>query len=65
LLGGGTLAAGGAGVAGGTALLAGIVAAPALVLALGGLVWMVKRNRKQQQELEDKLDAKIAATRRL
>ncbi len=67
LLGGGTLAAGGAGVAGGTALLAGIVAAPALVLALGGLVWMVKRNRRQQQELTEKLnqaDAEITATRR-
>jgi transcriptional regulator with XRE-family HTH domain len=64
LLGGGTLAAGGAGVAGGVALLAGIVAAPALVLTVGGLVWMVRRNRKQQQELiarldeaEDKLDS--------
>lgn len=56
LLGGGTLAAGGAGVAGGVALLAGIVAAPALVLTVGGLVWMVRRNRKQQQELIARLD---------
>ncbi|WP_319436178.1 helix-turn-helix transcriptional regulator [Mycobacterium sp. RTGN5] len=67
LLGGGTLAAGGAGVAGGTALLASIVAAPALLLTVGGLVWMVRRNRKQQQELTVKLDAadeEIAATRR-
>jgi hypothetical protein len=67
LLGGGTLAAGGAGVAGGAALLAGIVAAPALVLAVGGLVCMVKRNRKQQQELSEKLnhaEAEIAATQR-
>ena len=67
LLGGGTLAAGGAGVAGGTALLVGIVAAPALLLAVGGLIWMVKRNRKQQEELSQKLDeadAEIAATKR-
>ncbi len=66
LLGGGTLAAGGAGIAGGATVLAGIVAAPAVLLAVGGLVWMVKRNRKQQQELTAKLDeadAEIAATR--
>lgn len=67
LLGGGTLAAGGAGVAGGTMLLTGIVAAPVLLLALGGWVWMINRNRKQQQALAAKLDeadAEIAATRR-
>ncbi|WP_156298229.1 helix-turn-helix domain-containing protein [Mycobacterium paragordonae] len=67
LLGGGTLAAGGAGIAGGMALLAGIVAAPALLLGVGGLVWMMKRNRKQQQELAAKLDeaeAQLAETRR-
>lgn len=67
LLGGGTLAAGGAGVAGGAALLVGIVAAPALLLAVGGLVWAVKRNRKQQQQLTEQLneaDAEIAATQR-
>jgi transcriptional regulator with XRE-family HTH domain len=67
LLGGGTLAAGGAGVAGGAAVLTGIVAAPALLLAVGGLVWMVKRNRKQQQQLTEQLneaDAEIAATQR-
>jgi|GEM_PF-1265001 len=65
LLGGGTLAAGGAGVAGGAAILAGVVAAPALLLAVGGLAWMVKRNRKQHQELATKLDeadAEMAAT---
>ena len=45
------------GVAGGTAVLAGIVAAPALLLAVGGLLWMVKRNRKQQEEIKAKLDA--------
>jgi hypothetical protein len=68
LLGGGTLAAGGAGVAGGTALLAGIVAAPALLLTIGGLVWMVRRrNRKQQEELSAKLaeaDREIAESQR-
>ena len=67
LLGGGTVAAGGAGVAGGALLLAGIVAAPAVLLAAGGLAWMVRRNRKQQQELTQKLDdadAELAATKR-
>ena len=56
LLGGGTLAAGGAGIAGGTMVLASIVAAPMVVLFASGLVWMVKRNRKQQQELAAQLD---------
>lgn len=66
LLGGGTLAAGGAGIAGGTALLAGIAAAPALILAVGGLVWKVRRNRKQQEEAKKQIDAveaELAATR--
>ncbi len=66
LLGGGTLAAGGSGVAGGTMLLTSIVAAPAVLLAVGGLVWMARRNRKQQEELADRLDdadAEIAATK--
>lgn len=65
LLGGGTLAAGGAGVAGGTMVLAGIVAAPTAILFAGGLLWMAKRNRKQQQELAAQLDeaeAQLAAT---
>ena len=65
VLGGGTLAAGGAGVAGGTMVLAGIVAAPAVILFAGGLLWMAKRNRKQQQEFAAKLDeaeAELAAT---
>jgi transcriptional regulator with XRE-family HTH domain len=65
-LGGGTLAAGGAGVAGGTMVLAGIVAAPALILAAGGLIWMAKRNRRQQLEFAAKLDeaeAELEATR--
>jgi len=56
LLGGGTLAAGGAGMAGGTALLTGLVAGPAVLLALGGVVWAARRNRQQQQELRAKLD---------
>lgn len=56
LLGGGSLAAGGAGVAGGTALLAGLVAGPAVLLALGGVVWATRRNRQQQQQLKARLD---------
>lgn len=66
-LGGGSLAAGGAGAAGGAALLTGIVAAPALLLAIGGLIWMVRRTRKQQQELAVKLDeaaVELASTQR-
>lgn len=66
LLGGGTLAAGGAGVAGGTLVLAGIVAAPAIILAAGGLLWMAKRNRRQQQAMAAKLseaEAELAATK--
>lgn len=42
--------------AGGTMGLAGIVAAPWFALAAGGLVLMIKRNRKQQQELAAQLD---------
>jgi hypothetical protein len=56
LLGGGTLAAGGAGMAGGAALLTGLVAGPAVVLAVSGLVWAARRNRQQRQELAVKLD---------
>lgn len=66
LLGGGTLAAGGAGVSGGTMVLAGIIAAPTIILLAGGLFWIAKRNRKQQQEFAAKLDeaeAELAATR--
>ena len=66
LLGGGTLAAGGAGVAGGTMVLAGIVAAPAAILFAGGLLWMARRSRKQQQEFAEQLDeaeAELTATR--
>jgi len=54
LLRGGALAAGGVG---GSKGLVGIIAAPAvLLLAAGSLVWMVKRNRQQQQDLAAKLD---------
>ena len=66
-LGGGAVAAGGGGVAAGTMVLAGIVAVPAALLALGAFVLMVKRNRKQQQKIIEKLneaDAEIDATRR-
>lgn len=56
LLGGGSLAAGGAGVAGGTALLTGLVAGPAVLLALGGVVWATRRSRQQQQQLKANLD---------
>jgi len=65
LLGGGTLAAGGAGVAGGTMLLAGVVAAPAALLAVGGIIWMARRNKQKEAELAEKLDAaeaELAAT---
>lgn len=62
LLGGGTLAAGGAGVAGGTLLLAGIVAAPAALLALGGAaLWMRKKQREAQESVE-RAEAQLAAT---
>lgn len=68
LLGGGTLAAGGAGVAGGMALLTGIAAAPAVLLGVGGFMWvMMKRNHKQQQEFAAKLDeaeSQLADTQR-
>lgn len=56
LIGGGTLASGGAGIAGGTLVLSGIVAAPALLAAVGAVIWMVKRNKKHQQELQAQLD---------
>lgn len=67
LLGGGTLAAGGAGIAGGTLFLTSIVATPAVLLAVGGLAWMIKRSREQQVELIkrlDEADAELAGTRR-
>jgi len=54
-------------VAGGALLLAGIVAAPVGILAVGGLSWMTRRNRKQEAELKARLDeaeAEIAASQR-
>ncbi|MBJ7289172.1 helix-turn-helix transcriptional regulator [Williamsia sp.] len=56
LLGGGTLAAGGAGMAGGAAILAGVVAAPAALLAVGAMVWVARRSKKQNQERADALN---------
>ena len=46
-------------------VLTGIFAAPAAILLAGGLLWMAKRSRKQQQELAAQLDdaeAQLAAT---
>jgi transcriptional regulator with XRE-family HTH domain len=56
LLGGGTLAAGGAGVAGGALVLGGLVAAPVMVLAITGALLALRRNRRQQTELTEKLN---------
>lgn len=50
------LVAGSAGVAGGTPFLTGIAAAPAALLAVGGLVWMTRRNRNQEAALRERLD---------
>ncbi len=50
---------------GSAAVLTGLVATPSLIFAAGGLIYMAKRNRKQQQELAAKLDeaeAELAAT---
>lgn len=55
-LGGGALSAGGAGIAGGTALLAGIAAAPVALLAIGGAVFMVRRNKRKEAEAHNQLD---------
>ncbi|MFL9684556.1 hypothetical protein [Streptomyces sp. KL110A] len=50
LLGGGTLAAGGAGMAGGVLLLTGMVAAPAAALAAAGFYVLRKRRTKKEEE---------------
>ncbi|MFF2777490.1 hypothetical protein ACFVU3_21575 [Streptomyces sp. NPDC058052] len=50
LLGGGTLAAGGAGMAGGILLLTGMVAAPAAALAAAGFYVLRKRRTKKEEE---------------
>ena len=67
-LGGGSLAAGGAGVAGGTLVLASVVAVPVAVAAAGFLWWKGNRDLKVQQRVEQDLkrgransDLKIAA----
>lgn len=57
LLGGGATAAGGFGIAGGTMLLGSMVAAPAALLALGGLIWARRRHNAQTR---NKLDAATA-----
>lgn len=65
-LGGGTLAAGGAGVAGGTMVLASLAAGPVVLLTAVGLLWMAKRTRKRQMEIAAKLDqaeVELAASR--
>lgn len=69
-LGGGSLAAGGAGVAGGTMVLTGLVAAPVMVAGAGFLWWKGNRDLKKQQAVEQdlrraraKLDADIARAR--
>lgn len=61
LLGGGTLATGGAGAA----VLAGIAFAPIAVLAVGGIAIARRLNRKQRRELSERLDqaeAELAAS---
>lgn len=66
LLGGGSLAAGGSGIAGGTMLLSGIVAAPALIVGLGGLAYMVRRSRAQEAKLLEQVtlaEAELRDTR--
>ncbi|MFE9866721.1 helix-turn-helix domain-containing protein [Streptomyces sp. NPDC005506] len=58
LLGGGTLAAGGAGMAGGILLLTGMVAAPAAALAGAGFyVLRQRRNKKEEERLRTEVEA--------
>ncbi|WP_326754756.1 helix-turn-helix domain-containing protein [Streptomyces hirsutus] len=62
VLGGGTLAAGGAGMAGGTLLLTGMVAAPAAALAAAGFyVLRQRRNKKEEERLRTEVEAAEAA----
>lgn len=57
VLGGGTLAAGGAGIAGGTLLLTSMVAAPAAILAVAGFaVLRRQRTKKEDARLRAQLD---------
>jgi len=56
-LGSGSFASARAAASGGRVLLGGMVTPPGvLLLALGGVALMVKRSRKQQRELSEKLD---------
>lgn len=67
LLRGKMLAAGRAGITARTTVQAGIGGAAAAVVVAVGLMWMAKRNRRQEQELAAKLDeseAEINATQR-
>ncbi|MET8412044.1 helix-turn-helix transcriptional regulator [Streptomyces sp. NPDC005195] len=62
VLGGGTLAAGGAGMAGGVLLLTGMVAAPAAALAAAGFyVLRQRRNKKEEERLRTEVKAAEAA----
>ncbi|WP_326594233.1 helix-turn-helix transcriptional regulator [Streptomyces brevispora] len=62
LLGGGTLAAGGAGMAGGILLLTGMVAAPVAALAAAGFyVVKQRRNKKEELRLRTEIEAAEAA----
>lgn len=57
VLGGGTLAAGGAGIAGGTLLLTSMVAAPAAILAVAGFAVLKRqRTKKEDARLRAQLD---------
>ncbi|GHA58899.1 MULTISPECIES: helix-turn-helix domain-containing protein [Streptomyces] len=62
LLGGGTLAAGGAGMAGGILLLTGMVAAPAAALAAAGFyVLRQRRTKKEEERLRTEIEVAEAA----
>ncbi|MGI5447268.1 helix-turn-helix domain-containing protein [Streptomyces sp. CA-243310] len=62
LLGGGTLAAGGAGMAGGVLLLTGMVAAPAAALAAAGFyILRQRRNKKEEERLRTQVEVAEAA----
>ncbi|MFB9377336.1 hypothetical protein ACFFKU_15365 [Kineococcus gynurae] len=56
-LGGGSLAAGGGGVAAGTMVLGSLVAAPAVLAAVGVLAWQGRRQRRRQREGAEELAA--------
>ena len=61
LLGGGTLAAGGRGVAGGLKLLRALELGPAILLAVGGGAWVLRRSQQQQlRALRDQVQTRLA-----